>query len=115
MAIFSSVLRAFRALFTQIYYWALPSTVVDTSADVEKGINVTENQQRGTTHSHCFTADSALALNPSGDYGYLARTPFSPTMKLYRDDLSDDSYSSMPSLEWVGSMSSLDPFVTDQK
>ena len=57
----------------QIYYWALPSTVVDASANVEKGFNVMECQQRGTTHSHYFTADSALALNPSGDYSYLER------------------------------------------
>ena len=58
------VLHAFCALFMQIYYWALPSTIVDASADIEKGINVMENQQCGTTHSHCFMADSALALNP---------------------------------------------------
>ena len=75
------VLHAFCTLFMQIYYWALPSTVVDVSADVEKGINVMENQQRGTTHSHCFTADSALALNPSGDYervggSYCVSMPF---------------------------------------
>jgi len=60
------VLHAFHALFTQIDYYALPSTVVDVSADVEKGINVMENQQHGATHSHCFMADSAQCHHWNG-------------------------------------------------
>lgn len=115
---------------TQIYNWVGLSTVVKGSANVEKGMNIAENQQCGTTHCHSFVANSVPALNICGNYGacdshqwvggfYCISVPFmlttapkhiscSTALDLYRDDLSNDSYSSMPSLEWMDSTVSLD-------
>jgi hypothetical protein len=109
----------------------MPSAVVEasTNVDVEKGICVMENQQRGTAHVHHFTIGSVSSLNPSGGYGayddhvnyqrvrqsycisvprmlimYVKYISCNMATNLYCDDLSNDSNSSMPSLEWpVGS------------
>jgi hypothetical protein len=119
------VFRAFRAFLTQIYYWGPRTTVLEASADVEKGISITESQQRGTAHIHPLSVNSTVALNFSGirddhvnsqavSHLYRVLVLFilimppqyiscdTPT-SLYRDDLSDLSFSSMPPLEWPGS------------
>jgi len=119
------VLRAFRALFTRIYYWGPRPTVLEASVDVEKGVGITENQRRGMAHIHPFSVNSTVALNLSGirddhinsqpvSHSYRVLALFIPIMRqqyiscdtptsLYRDDLSDESFSSMPPLEWPGS------------
>ena len=83
-----------------------------------------ENQQHGTTHIHPFTVNSTIALNLRGFHDHVSSQLVSqsyhvlllfilimlpqyiscntPT-SLYRDDLSDQSFSSMPPLEWPDS------------
>lgn len=118
------VLRAFRALLTRIYYWGPRPTFLEASANVEKGIGITENQQRGTTHIHPFTVNSTVVLNLRGFRDHVSSQLVSLSYRvlllfilivppqyiscdtptnLYRDDLSDRSFSSMPPLEWPDS------------
>ena len=76
------VLRALHALFTRVYYWARPLILTETSTDIEKAISFTENQRRGTTHSHDIAANydpaPILCDNSGTCYSHINLQPVRP-------------------------------------
>jgi hypothetical protein len=71
-----AVFRAFRAFLTQIYYWGPRTTVVEVSADIEKGISITESQRRGTAHIHPLSVTAIC-----GTKGTNGKFPFLGTFR----------------------------------
>ena len=123
------VFYAFRVLWAGIFHWGQRPAVINVDPDLEKTIRITENQQRGTTHRHNFTMNSTAAANLCGDYCALnahadlqqvcqfystfivslstdhnLKYILGPVaMKAILDDMSNmsnDTHSSMPSLEY---------------